>query len=133
MALMTKTPPIPERENPQPVIIYDDDCTFCRHWIAWFDARLESSAQPKPSTDATLAIYDVSRADADASVQWVSGNDRTSGARAVAAWFKSSGNGRWRLLGRLIASRPIVPLSEAIYRFVARNRHRLPFHRALNP
>ena len=126
MAPMTKTPPIPERGNPQPVIIYDDDCTFCRHWIAWFDARLESWLSRNQARTPRWRTTTFPARTRTASVQWVSGSDRASGARAVAAWFKSSGNGRWRLLGRLIASRPIMPLSEAIYRFVARNRHRLP-------
>jgi predicted DCC family thiol-disulfide oxidoreductase YuxK len=121
-----RTQPIPERHEAAPVIIYDGGCSFCRHWIAWFDAHLASPVRPKPSTNATLAMHGVSRADADASVQWVAESDRASGARAVAAWFKTSSKLRWRILGRLISFRPVTPFAETAYGVIARNRHRLP-------
>lgn len=108
------------------VIIYDGECGFCGHWIRWFQARLDSSVHPAPSSTETLNAYGVSRADADRAVQWIDGDVRAAGARAVAAWFQTSRKRRWRFLGRLIASRPAAPFAEAVYRFVARNRNWLP-------
>ena len=108
------------------VIIYDGECGFCAHWIGWLDARLGSPVRPAPSSSDNLNAYGISRADADQAVQWAAGDKRAAGARAVAAWLQTSRKRRWRLLGDFIAARPIAPIAEAVYRLVARNRHRLP-------
>jgi predicted DCC family thiol-disulfide oxidoreductase YuxK len=32
----------------------------------------------------------------------------------------------WRLIGTLIASRPVSPIAARVYRTVAKNRHKMP-------
>lgn len=106
-------------------LMYDGDCGFCTSSARWLARRGRCEIMPWQSLDLEplgLTEDDVSRA-----AYWLdaSGHVSSSGAGAVAAALTTCGPG-WRLAGRLLRLRPVRPLADVGYAWVARNRHRLP-------
>jgi predicted DCC family thiol-disulfide oxidoreductase YuxK len=91
-------------------LLYDGDCRFCTHAIAWLARRFDPEAETVPLKSGEL----------DA-VQWVDGDVRASGADAIAAWLRTAR--KLRLLVRLMPAG--LPLGRLLYPVVARNRGRL--------
>lgn len=113
----------------RPVFLYDGGCGFCT-WSAWFIERhIPTAAGVTPWQFADLQALGVSKAHAEASVQWIDLRRdpavRASGPAAIARLLVDAGS-YWHPLGRLLDMRPIRWVAEPVYRLVARNRHRLP-------
>jgi len=76
-------------------------------------------------SDDELERWSLTRQNLAAAVCVIDGTTTYQGARAVAVALSQCRAG-WPLLGRIIAFPGIAIVSEAIYRTVDRNRHRLP-------
>ena len=106
-------------------LVFDGDCTFCSS-----SARFLVRAAP---SDAAVVAWQ--RTDLDGlgltpeacglAVQWVAGGRRSTGAAAIADYLRTS-RPWWRLAGALLGSGAGLRLASPVYRWVARNRHRLP-------
>jgi len=109
----------------RPVFVFDGDCAFCTS-----AARLLERIGPEAEIVAwQLADFDelgITAAQASEAVRWIdAGNAVRSGHEAIAAALGTAG-WPWRIAGRVILLPVVSPLAAAIYRLVARNRHRLP-------
>jgi predicted DCC family thiol-disulfide oxidoreductase YuxK len=107
--------------------LYDGDCAFCSSC-----ARFVQRWIPTPAAvvawqqHGDLSALGVTEAECDAAVQWVEpGRPPLAGPDAIAALLRSSHPG-WRVVGRLLALRPVRAVAWPVYRWVARNRHRMP-------
>jgi predicted DCC family thiol-disulfide oxidoreductase YuxK len=110
------------------ILILDGTCGFCQQCALWIERRLRSPITFRANqtvTDEELSRWSLTRQNLAAAVCVVDGVTTYQGARAVSAALGRCRAG-WPLLGRMIALPGIVVVSEAIYRTVARNRHRLP-------
>jgi predicted DCC family thiol-disulfide oxidoreductase YuxK len=113
-----------------PLLVYDGDCGFCTASAAWISQRWPdgSTAAAVPSQaldDGELERLGLTGRDVARSAWWVDGDGRLGGHRAVAAALAAS-DGPWRTAGRLLAVPPLSWIGAAVYRAVARHRHRLP-------
>ena len=72
-----------------------------------------------------LARYGLTRQDAHERMWLVRDGRRHGGAQAFAAWF-ATGRPAARLIGRTLTLPGVRHASEAAYRLIARNRHRIP-------
>lgn len=106
-------------------VLYDAGCGFCTRSVETL-ARLGASADFTPLQTADLESLGVDRERATRELPaLVADGSVVYGAAAFAAALRTGP--RWmRLLGRLIGSRPILPLAQIVYRWVAANRQRLP-------
>lgn len=106
-------------------VLYDAGCGFCTRTVETL-ARLGASADFTPLQTADLdslgvdgerAMCELPALLADGTVVY--------GAAAFAAALRT---GPWwmRLSGRLIGCRPVLPVAQVVYRWVAANRQRLP-------
>lgn len=109
-----------------PTFVYDGDCGFCTRCAQFAERRISSPARIVPWQWADLAALGLSEAECDAAVQWVvPGQPAAAGPDAIAALLSSSTRG-WRAVGWLLRRAPIRALAWPVYRWVARNRHRMP-------
>jgi predicted DCC family thiol-disulfide oxidoreductase YuxK len=108
-----------------PVFIFDGDCAFCSSCARFIERRIPTSAQVVAWQFADLVALGVTRVAAEAAVQWVDDGEVVAGPEAISRLLRDAG-GRWRLLGGILAVRPVLFLAWPIYRWISRNRHRLP-------
>jgi predicted DCC family thiol-disulfide oxidoreductase YuxK len=107
--------------------VYDGDCAFCTTCARFARRWVPTPAVIVPWQFADLARLGLTRAQCEAAVQWVVPGPRgaLAGPDAIAALLASSRRA-WRLVGWLLQRRPVRLLGWQVYRWVARNRHRLP-------
>jgi predicted DCC family thiol-disulfide oxidoreductase YuxK len=110
----------------EPVLVFDGDCAFCTSCALFAQRVLPGGVRWTPWQFANLDELGLTRQDATESVQWVAVDGSiAAGPVAVARLLRSSG-GAWSLMGRVLEFRPVLALAWPIYRWVARNRHRMP-------
>lgn len=110
----------------QPTFVYDGDCAFCTACANFIDRRIPTNARVVPWQFADLATLGLTAAECEQAVQWVGADGvRAAGPDAIARLLGASRLG-WRLLGAVLRFPPVRALAWPTYRWVARNRHRMP-------
>ncbi len=110
----------------RPVLVYDGDCGFCSACARAVRRWVPTLAEVVPWQQADLARLGLTPAEAAHVLWWVADDgSRSAGPEAVAALLRSSHRG-WRVVGRVLAWPPVRAVAWPVYRWVARNRHRLP-------
>lgn len=107
--------------------VFDGDCGFCRRWVAWLEARLTEPVTVVPFQAADLVALGLRLEDVQTASYLVDGSGRRyRGSRSFSRALATRGRGGWRLLG-LAGELPLVRHGLGLaYRWVARNRYRLP-------
>lgn len=106
--------------------VYDGDCAFCTSCARFIERRVPTAATVIPWQFADLAALGLTREQCEQAVQWVvPGRPALAGPEAIAALLASSSAG-WRLVARLLRTAPVLALAWPVYRWIARNRHRMP-------
>jgi predicted DCC family thiol-disulfide oxidoreductase YuxK len=113
-----------------PWLIFDGDCAFCTSSAHWLARRLHRRSGPNPRlipwqfSDLTALGTTAERAQSEA--LWV-GTDGTiyGGAAAFAQWLEFRG-GAYTVAGYLMDLPAVRTLAAAVYRVIAKNRHRMP-------
>ena len=109
-----------------PVLIFDGDCAFCTSSVNWGKRLIKRLPATQPYQFADLAPLGLTAEQCNQAVQYVDLNGRVhSGEDAVRAVLMAAGKGWW-VLGALMGLPGIHWLSGVVYRWVARNRQRLP-------
>lgn len=106
---------------PRAVLVYDGECAFCRRCIGAMQRFVPRAPLAVPCQSAPLDDLGLTRRECDEAVQWVLGDDRRSGARAVAAVLRRGG-GPWPVVGAVLDAPVVRSLAAAVYRRVARRR-----------
>jgi predicted DCC family thiol-disulfide oxidoreductase YuxK len=107
--------------------LYDGDCAFCTSCARFIERFIPTRAAVVPWQFADLDALGVSAGDAGDAVQWIDpGGPALAGPAAIARLLRTSPRRVWRPVGALLSLRPITALAWPVYRWVARNRHRLP-------
>lgn len=117
-------------QDVRPILIFDGDCAFCTSSATWFAARLAkgdgTDARLVPWQFTDLAAIGASPERAQREVLWLGSDGGLSGgAAAFSRWLRHAG-GVWGVLGRTMALPGIRQVAAAVYRLIARNRHRMP-------
>ncbi len=108
------------------MLIYDGECGICSQSADWARAHLPAGTdivtwQSIPDLSALgLTVHDVETA-----AYWVD-DDGTlhRGEAAVTHALRRADARGWRVAGTVLGSRPVRPLAQAVYYWVARNRYR---------
>jgi predicted DCC family thiol-disulfide oxidoreductase YuxK len=107
--------------------LYDGDCAFCSSCARFIERFIPSPARVTPWQFADLDALGVTVAAATDAVQWAEpGRPPLAGPVAIARLLRTSSRVVWRPVGALLALRPVAALAWPVYRWVSRNRHRLP-------
>lgn len=105
--------------------MYDADCGFCTRCAHWLERHGSCEIAPWQSLD--LDAVGLSEDEVTTAVQWLDADGRpaASGAGAIAAALRTGGP-VLRLAGRVINARPMRPVANRVYEWVARHRDALP-------
>ncbi len=115
----------------RPTFVFDGDCAFCSSCARFIERRIRPAAHVVAWQFADLDALGVTEEQAGAAVQWVSaGRAPTAGPVAIADMLRTApglaGRLLWRPAGAVLGLRPVAALAWPVYRWVARNRHRMP-------
>lgn len=106
-------------------LVYDGDCGICTSSARLVERLRLDVDEVVPWQQADLAALGLTVAECLEAVQLVEDGRVTSGHEAIGRLLLRSRR-PWRLPGRFLLSRPGSRLAAPAYRWVARNRHRLP-------
>ena len=106
-------------------LVYDGDCAICTSSARLVERWGLDVDEVIPWQHADLDALGLTAAQCQEAVQLVEDGRVTSAHEAIGRLLQRSG-GPWRLLGGLAIARPTSWLAAPAYRWVARNRHRLP-------
>jgi len=113
------------RDGRQPVLLFDGDCAFCTSCARLLE-RIGPEAEIAAWQVSDLDELGVTAAQAEQAVRWIEPDGTVrSGHEAIAAALDTAG-APWRIAGRALVLPGISLLAAAVYRLIARNRHRLP-------
>ncbi|MFF3853930.1 thiol-disulfide oxidoreductase DCC family protein [Micromonospora sp. NPDC002575] len=106
--------------------VYDGDCAFCTKCAEFIERRIPTRARVLPWQFADLDELGLTEAECADAVQWVGADgSRAAGPDAIARLLGDSGP-LWRVAGAGLRFPPARAAAWPAYRWVARNRHRLP-------
>lgn len=109
-----------------PVLVFDGDCAFCSASVRRAQRLISRMPTTVAYQRAPLDALGLTAEQCDGAVQYVARDRRVHSAHdAVSAVLLSAGKGWW-LLGAMLRLPGVHWLSGVAYRWVARNRHRLP-------
>lgn len=110
----------------KPVLVYDGDCGICTKCVGFVERHLTKDLDIIAFQHADLHSLGLTAAECEAAVQWVEPSGRTTAAHiAIGDLLKASGR-RWWPLAFLAQTPPFSWAAFAIYKWIAKNRHRLP-------
>ncbi|HEX5595017.1 MAG TPA: DCC1-like thiol-disulfide oxidoreductase family protein [Micromonosporaceae bacterium] len=110
----------------QSTFVYDGDCGFCTSCAEFIDRRIPTSTRVVPWQFADLAALGLTVAECDEAVHWVGADGRRAAGPDAIARLLGNSSAPWRAVGRVLRARPVRALAWPAYRWVARNRHRMP-------
>ena len=105
-----------------PLLIYDNECNFCRYWVARWKHLTEGRVEYAPFQEVGEQFPAISTNAFESSVQLVDSDGEVfSGAKAVFRALSYAPHGGWILW--LYQKIPcFAPITESVYGFIARNR-----------
>lgn len=115
--------------NDTAIFLYDGDCAFCARCVSLLQRHLNAPARIIAWQTLDVTALGLTKADCAAAVQWAYTGKVHAGPAAFASLLRSTTRTRdlgWRLMGRLLATPPVLAAAWPVYRLVARHRHRLP-------
>lgn len=108
------------------MLVFDGDCAFCTRSVRFIERRISRHPRIVAWQHTELEPLGLTREMCETAVQWVGvDGEVSSGHRAVARTLIHGRRG-WRVLGHLILLPGIDAVAALVYRWVARNRHRMP-------
>jgi predicted DCC family thiol-disulfide oxidoreductase YuxK len=113
-------------ETARPVFVYDGDCAFCTSCARFIERRIPTGAVVVPWQFADLDGLGLTPERCADAVQWVGADRRIAAGPDAIALLLRHGRRFWPAIGRLMQLPPVRALAWPAYRWVARNRHRLP-------
>ena len=115
----------------RPTFVFDGDCAFCSSCARFIERRIRTTTHVVAWQFADLDALGLTEAQCEAAVQFAGpGRAPSAGPVAIADLLRgatgASGRLLWRPAGAVLGFRPITTLAWPVYRWVARNRHRMP-------
>lgn len=111
---------------PDTVIVYDGDCAFCELWVGRMKRALPVTPQTLPSQSIDLDTFGLTDDDV-ANYAWlITPTRHIAGGAILAELLVHQPRFGLRLAGHILKLWPLSALANAVYRVVAKNRHRLP-------
>jgi predicted DCC family thiol-disulfide oxidoreductase YuxK len=109
----------------RPVFVFDGDCAFCSSCARFIERRIRPAADVVAWQFADLGALGLREEQVSAAVYYVAPGRVSAGPAAIADLLRRAGF-VWRAAGAVLGLRPVTAAAWPVYRWVARNRHRMP-------
>lgn len=109
-----------------PILIYDGDCAFCSSSVRFIERRVRRHPVCRPWQHLELDEYGVTRGACESAVQYVDEHGRVYAAEEGIARLLIRGGRGWAIVGRVMLVPGVRHAAGVVYRWISRNRHRLP-------
>ena len=108
-----------------PLLIFDGDCAFCTRSVQFIERRIRRHPRIQSWQRSDLVALGLTQEQCETAVQFV---DRgvISSAHVAIAHVLIYGKRGWAVLGYLILLPGIKQVAGVVYRWVAKNRDRMP-------
>jgi predicted DCC family thiol-disulfide oxidoreductase YuxK len=114
-----------ERPPERPLLVFDGACTFCRRWVARWQHATGDRVDYAPAAEVAARHPEIPAERFQQAVVLIGTDGRVShGAEAAFGALASTPSGAW-LLGLYHRAPGFAPLTELVYRWVARHRNGL--------
>ncbi|MCB9707232.1 MAG: DUF393 domain-containing protein [Myxococcales bacterium] len=110
---------------PEETLIFDGECGFCTACVDWFRARSRKTVRVVPMQRINPEHFGLTLAQMEKEAWWISGAQNYAGHRAVSRALMACG-APWNIVGFVLDVIPFRWGAAIAYRWVARNRGRLP-------
>jgi predicted DCC family thiol-disulfide oxidoreductase YuxK len=116
-----------ERVEPAPpLFVFDGDCGFCRKWVAWVEGKVDGPVTFVAYQSLDLTHIALRPEQVQTASYWVDEEGRTYRGNRSFTQALRRGHGAWRVLGAVGDLPGVRWVLTPFYRWVVRNRHRLP-------
>ncbi len=115
----------PSIVEPTPLLIFDGDCAFCTSCVRFIERRIRRHPRIQPWQRSDLADLGLTQEQCETAVQFIEG-DRLTSAHVAVARVLIYGKRGWAILGYLLLVPGIKQIAGVVYRWVAKNRDRMP-------
>ena len=115
----------PSIVEPTPLLIFDGDCAFCTSCVRFIERRIRRHPRIQPWQRSDLADLGLTQEQCETAVQLIEG-DRLTSAHVAVARVLIYGKWGWAVLGYLLLVPGIKQIAGVVYRWVAKNRDRMP-------
>lgn len=109
-----------------PILIYDGDCAFCSSTVRLLQRLMPKHPAMEPFQFVATEKYGLTKQQCAEEIKYVDDQRSVFGGEAAFRKFFYEAGGAWRLLSRLMMIPGVLQISSHVYRWVAKNRHRLP-------
>jgi predicted DCC family thiol-disulfide oxidoreductase YuxK len=109
----------------RPTFVFDGDCAFCSSCARFIERRIRPAVDVAAWQFADLDALGLTEDEVSGAVYQVDGRRKSAGPEAIAGMLRTAGP-VWRAAGAVLAVRPVTWLAWPVYRWIARNRHRMP-------
>jgi predicted DCC family thiol-disulfide oxidoreductase YuxK len=108
------------------VIVYDGDCAFCELWVGRMKRVLPITPKTVTSQSIDLDSFGLTEDDVAHYAWLITPTTQIAGGSILAELLVHQPRFGQRLAGHILKLWPLDALANAVYRVVAKNRHRLP-------
>jgi predicted DCC family thiol-disulfide oxidoreductase YuxK len=115
----------PSLVEPTPLLIFDGDCAFCTSSVRFIERRIRRHPRIQPWQQSDLAGLGLTQEQCESAVQLIE-NGRVTSAHVAIARLLIYGKWGWAVLGYLLLVPGIKQIAGVVYRWVAKNRDRMP-------
>ena len=115
----------PSIVEPTPLLIFDGDCAFCTSSVRFIERRIRRHPRIQSWQRSDLAELGLTQEQCETAVQLIENGQVTSAHVAIARLLIYGKRG-WAVLGYLLLVPGIKQIAGVVYRWVAKNRDRMP-------
>ena len=109
-----------------PVLVFDGACGICTELVGLAGRVLRPAARLRAAQQLDLAAHGLTVEQCDQALQFVAADGRVYSAQDAVAQVLVHSGGAWRAAGLVLRLAGANPVASVVYRWVARNRSRLP-------
>jgi predicted DCC family thiol-disulfide oxidoreductase YuxK len=107
------------------LLIFDGDCAFCTSSVRFIERRIRRHPRIQPWQRSNLPELGLTQEQCETAVQFIE-DGRVTSAHVAVARILIYGKKGWAILGYLMLLPGIKQIAGVAYRWVAKNRDRMP-------